>query len=231
MQPRRPGAPMDDSMETSMEVQMQSAGDFQKSRQDQYFEDPDDWANRWWYQTGIHLGMIYDFGLAVLAIAELIKQSPAQIAYDYINFPNDYYMFNTFFGLTPWLILVTIGGWIAFSWFLTAMGRGCANRMASKYNRTASKGDKVSLPYPPLRVTGWWCFWNLVFWAGAVGWAGKIFWQGTNINIVQQYGQFVYLWWYTIICAMFTCLPGILHRFRHAADSWMFACGSTWFDC
>lgn len=224
-----------DDMETGSSVDVAdlvgSAGAFQKAREEQYLDDPDDWATRWWYQTGIHLGMIYALGVAVLAVAELIHLSPAQVAYDYLEGPLNYYQFNTFFGLTPWLVIVAVGAWNAFSWFMTAMGRGCANRAAVKYNRTVAKGEKLTLPYPPLRLTGWWCFWNLVFWAGDIGYMARLYWIGTNNNIVQQAFWFTNVWWFTIICAMFTCLPGILHRFRHAADAWLFCCRSSWYDC
>jgi hypothetical protein len=233
MQTKRPGAPViDEEVGSSASTgSIECAGDFQKARTDKYIYDPDDWANHDCYKAKIYIVHIAAFGTMILAIAELIHLSPAQVAYDYLNFPLDYYMLNTYFGLTAWFSLILVNAALALGAAITAWARACGNSAASRYNRTAGPGEKVSLPYPPLSWTGWFCFWNLAFWASDIGWMSRLYWIGTNFNIVEQAFWFTNIWWYTIICAMFTCLPGILHHFRQSADMCLAARRSTCFDC
>lgn len=230
MQGRPPGAP-ENSLESGGSGQtISTPGDFEKSRTDKYLYDPDDWANQAWYQAKIHIIMSVAFGTIVLAVAELIHLSPSQTAVDFLADPLSYWELNTYFGFTGWFAVIATNTALALILAITSWCRGCANCQASHHNKHHPR-DQVSLPYPPLSLTGGWCFWNLAFWAGAIGWMSRFWWIGPNINIIQQMAWYSNIWWFVIICAMFTCLRGILHRMRHMGDSWLFWQRSSCFDC
>lgn len=226
LQARPPGAIVNDEESASRGGGTRpyaSADDIRKMRENSH-EDPDDWAERWWFQTGLHLTMCVAFGTIILAAAALILLSPAQVAHDYLTDPAANWVFNTYMGFTGWFAVIVVNGSLAFLLGIMAWCRGCANCTATEYNMTHQ--DKLAMPYKPLSVTGWWCLWNLAFWAGDIGWMSLFWWKGTDLNIVEQMGWYLNIWWFTVIACMFTCLPGIVHRSRHVADTWHFCCKS-----
>lgn len=210
------------------------AGAYQNSRKLKYQEQKGDWIDSGWYQFCVLITHTASWTALILALIELSVQSPSTIAMDFYEFPGETWRFVTILGMSGWTGLIAVNFTIWILWFIVNAGKACANRSAVHYQAFIRDEDiksRVTLPYPPLRMSVTWTFIVMLFWAGDLGWAGDIMSMSSTTNVVVQMAWFNNLMWFTIVSSVFTSLEYTNRVSRWILDSLLWCGGSHCFDC